>query len=219
MGGSNSKGHAKAVRTKKTSAQRHSEITSPDRTKLQLKMQRDNLVAAIRRFEIVGNIEHNKAIEFLKEGNRRKALYCLKRERAQNDQINTVGKMLDNIQNLIETIDFMQIESEVVAALRDGKHELEQLNKILNIDDLEMLMNETRESIEEAQQINNVINQPISSVINDEDLIKELEVQMTENREPNILDSIEVPHHKLKQDVGAKVTSEEFSKKAALESV
>ncbi|CCW64677.1 unnamed protein product [Phytomonas sp. EM1] len=218
MGGSSSKGHAKDTHRKKKSGKHPTEITSSDRVKLELKIQRDNLVAAMRKFEIVGNIEHNNAKEFLKKGNRRKALYCLKRERAQFDQIDSVSKMLDNIQNLIDTIDFTQIECEVVAALRDGKSELEQLNKILNIDDVEKLMSETRESIEEARHIDYVINQPLSS-IEDDDLIKELEAQMVESSEHYALDSVQVPHHEIQQKAGTKVTSENIQKEDLLEPV
>lgn len=172
-------------------------ITSSDRVKLQLKMQRDNLVAASRKFERVSEAEHEKAKEFMKVGNKRKALYCLKREKAQQAQLQSVTDMLDNVQKLIDSVEFSQMEEEVVAALKDGKTELERLNKMLSIDDIEKLMDETAESIEEARQIDALLSQPVAGVTDDDELLRELEGQMGQSEKPVKVGDVKVPKHPL----------------------
>lgn len=165
--------------------------------KLQLKVQRDNLVASIRKHERVGDAEHEKAKEFMKAGNKRKALYCLKRERMQQDQINTVRDILDNVQRLIDSVEFAQIESEVVSALSDGKTELDRLNKMLNIEDIEKLMEETAESVEMAKQIDFVLSQPLSNDVDNDELLEELKAQLEPEKENGRLGAVNVPTHSL----------------------
>ncbi|EPY30608.1 charged multivesicular body protein 6 [Angomonas deanei] len=174
-----------------------STITASDKAKLQLKLQRDNLTAAIKRFERVEEKEHEKAKEFMRAGNKRKALYCLKREKAQRSQIDSVTSILDNVENLIATVEFAQIEAEVVNAMKDGKSELEKLNKMLNIDDVEKLMDETAESVEEARRIDAILSMPIDGVENDDELLNELREQMGEVKEESNVDTVKVPNHAL----------------------
>lgn len=205
MGSSESKSKA-APRPKKEAK---SDITASDKARLQLKMQRDNLQAAIRKYERVAGLEHEKAKEFMLAGNKRKALYCLKREKAQQSQIATVTDMLDNVQHLIDTVEFAQIQGEVVAAMKDGKSELDQLNKMLNIDDIEKLMDETAESIEEANQINALLSQPLAGVPDDDELLRELEEAAGVTKVGQTTPSIDVPSHPLPEKVPKKQAAEE----------
>ncbi|EPY28503.1 charged multivesicular body protein 6 [Strigomonas culicis] len=163
-------------------------------------MQRDNLLASIRKYERVAEEEHGKAKEFMLVGNKRKALYCLKREKIQQNQIQSVTNILDNVENLINTVEFQEIEVEVVNAMRDGKSELEKLNKMLDIDDIEKLMDETAESIDEARRIDAVLSQPIAGITDDDELLAELKGQMeevTEEKEKVDLNDVNVPMHNI----------------------
>ncbi|GET87451.1 hypothetical protein, conserved [Leishmania tarentolae] len=190
-----------------------SQITPSDKARLQLKLQRDNAQAAIRKYERVANLEHEKAKELMRLGNRRKALYCLKREKAQKSQISIVTDMLDNIQHLIDTVEFSQIQREVVEAMKEGKCELDNLNKMLNIDDIEKLMNEASESIEEANQINAVLSQPLPGVLDDEELLRELEQSTNTLKNDQELPSLTVPNHTLPQKesmLGGKEENEHY---------
>ncbi|KAH9582281.1 Snf7 family [Trypanosoma melophagium] len=156
-------------------------ITSSDRAQLELKLQRDKLTAAIRKYEINAKEERAKASEFLRSGNRRKALYCLKRERVQRSQVTSITDLLNNVQSLLDTVEFSQIEVEVFHALKNGKEELSKLNSMLNVDDIAELMDGTAETIGEAHRIDAILAQPLDGC--DEDaLLNEL---MSED--PNVL--------------------------------
>ncbi|KPA77912.1 hypothetical protein ABB37_06692 [Leptomonas pyrrhocoris] len=195
MGTRNSKSEKSSAANAKPKPEK-SQITSSDKVRLQMKLQRDNLQAAVRKYERVASLEHEKAKELLLAGNKRKALYCLKREKAQEAQIATVTDMLNSVQHLIDTVEFAQVEGEVVAAMRDGKSELDNLNKMLNIDDIEKLMDETSESIEEANQINALLSQPLAGVPDDNELLRELEGAMGKTKAENLPD-VNVPQHLL----------------------
>ncbi|KAG5482018.1 hypothetical protein LSCM1_05732 [Leishmania martiniquensis] len=185
------------------------QITPSDKARLQLKLQRDNLQAAIRKYERVVSLEHEKAREFMRAGNKRKALYCLKREKAQQSQISIVNDMLDNVQHLIDTVEFAQIQGEVLAAMKDGKCELDNLNKMLNVDDIERLMNETSESIEEANQINTVLSQPLAGLPDDDELLRELDRSSGPQKVDEELTNLTVPGHSIPQEESALRKKEE----------
>lgn len=106
MGSSSSKVKQKS---RPSNARNTAVINPADKVMLQLKMTRDELKASINRYERVATIEHTQAKKFYVNGDKRRALYCLKRERAQQSQIDTVQGMLDNIQSLIDTVDFANV--------------------------------------------------------------------------------------------------------------
>ncbi|KEG10808.1 charged multivesicular body protein 6 [Trypanosoma grayi] len=177
-------------------------ITSSDRAKLELKLQRDKLTVAMRRCESTAKEERIKAAEFLRSGNRRKALYCLRREQFQRTQLANVTDMLDNIQKLLDTVEFSQIEVEVFDALKSGKEELSRLNSMLNVDDIAELMNDTAETVEEARRINEVLARPLDG-FDDESLLEELmsHENMEVDKIGTDLNELSIPNHKLPERV------------------
>lgn len=199
MGGSDSK-EKKNVSEKEL--ERHeskkSSISSSDRVKLQLKMQRDNLRAAMNKYERVGKLEREKAKELLLAGNRRKALYCLKCEKIQQDRISKLSVMYDNVEKLIGTIETKEVEMQVFDSLKSGKEELVKLNNMLKIEDIEKLMADTEESIEEAKQIDDILTQPIDNrIVDDDELLRELDDQMVqEDEDISNLNKFKVPDSK-----------------------
>ncbi|CBH13600.1 hypothetical protein, conserved [Trypanosoma brucei gambiense DAL972] len=148
-------------------------ITSLDRVQLELKLQRDKIMAAIRKYERAAEGEHVRAAELLRNGKRELALYCLKRRKAQMSQITLVTSMLENVERLICTVEFAQIEREVVDALKCGKDELSKLNAILNMDDVLELMDSTADVVEESKQINEILAQQLI-VYDESELLSEL---------------------------------------------
>ncbi|RNF18808.1 charged multivesicular body protein 6 [Trypanosoma conorhini] len=176
-------------------------ITSSDRAQLELKLQRDRLMAAVRRYDVVAKEERAKAREFVRSGNRRKALYCLKREQLQRTQVTSVTDMLDNVQRLLDTVEFTQIELEVFDAIKGGKEELSKLNAMLNVDDIAELMDDTAETIEEARRINVILAQPLEGYEDDEALLAELLSQGVSSAPAAevAVEEVAVPTHKLPQ--------------------
>lgn len=171
MGSTSSKEEHRGVTESRVSnlPQKKATISSSDKIKLQLKVQRDSLRASIKKYELVGSLEHQKAKELLKAGNKRKALYCLKCEKIQESRIEKLTVMYDNIDRIIDTLQIKEVEVQVFESLKTGQKELEKLNNMLKIEEIEKLMSETAESIDEAQQINDVLAQPIDNRVVDED--------------------------------------------------
>jgi charged multivesicular body protein 6 len=60
---------------------------------------------------------------------------------------------LDNIEQLTHTLEFTQIEHEVIKGLRMGNDCLKQLNDMMSLDEIEDIMDDTREAMEH-QKVN-----------------------------------------------------------------
>lgn len=204
MGGSSSKEEARGSpqSTKKSQPQKKASISSADKVKLQLKMQKDSLRASIKKYELVGSFEHQKAKDLLQAGDKRKALYCLKCEKVQENRISKLTAMYDNIEKLLDTIQTQEVEVEVFASLKAGNVELQKLNEMLKIEEIEKIMGEAAESIEEAREIDNVLAQPIDGKYFDEDELLQMlndNMGVTENVTTQ-LENAKIPKIKVKEN-------------------
>lgn len=191
MGGSSSKDCSSTKGHDHSSNLKKSQISSQDRVKLQLKVQRDNLRAAINKYEHIKTLEKDKAVILYKEGNKRKALFCLKCVKVQESRINSLNTMFNNIAQLIDTMELKETEVQVFEALKTGNEELVKLNNILKIEDIEKLLSETEESIELAKQIDEILEQPIDNrMISDAELLEEL-LENTQEEDVSALNRLE----------------------------
>lgn len=55
---------------------------------------------------------------------------------------------LENLEKLTHDIEFAQVELQVVQGLKLGNEALKKVNDALNIEDIESILDETREGIE-----------------------------------------------------------------------
>lgn len=55
---------------------------------------------------------------------------------------------LENLEHMTHDIEFAQIEVQVVDGLRRGNEALKKVNEVLNLEDVEKLLEETKEGIE-----------------------------------------------------------------------
>ena len=62
---------------------------------------------------------------------------------------------------MIHSIEFAQIESKVVAGLRSGTDALNKLNAMMKLDDVEKLMEDTRDAIEYQQVLVSLAELPL----------------------------------------------------------
>lgn len=66
---------------------------------------------------------------------------------------------------MVHDLEFAQVEARVIDGLKIGNVALKTLHDILNIDDIEKVMDETREGIEKQQELDNLL----SGVLTEED--------------------------------------------------
>lgn len=161
-------------------------INSYDRCMLQLKLQRDKLNAASRLYERKAEVERETAKQLLSEGKREKALYCLKRRKAQEVHLERVQKYLDNIFTMMQNVESKQLDNEVAMALKQGTEELTQLNAHLSLDDIEQIMESAAEQIQITTEASALLSQNLVSLDeDDDDILNELDALCAADKNKN----------------------------------
>lgn len=72
----------------------------------------------------------------------------MKKKRFQEQLLVKTDGQLENLEKLTHDIEFAQVELQVVQGLKIGNEALKKVNDSLNIEDIERILDETREGID-----------------------------------------------------------------------
>lgn len=114
----------------------------------------------------------------------------LKKKRYQEKLLQNTDQQLENLERLAADIEFAQIEVQVVDGLRVGNDALKNINDLLNIDEIERILDETKEGAEKQAEINSILSSAISEE-DEDDIMKELEDLVQANAEEKAIHSPE----------------------------
>ncbi|GAA5895496.1 uncharacterized protein JCM6883_001526 [Sporobolomyces salmoneus] len=148
-------------------------ITPQDRSILDLKLQRDKLKQYQKRIEVVLKREKEIATGSLRAGNKQRALIALRQKKYQETLLSQTDSQLETLQKLVQSIEFSLVEKDVLFGLQQGNEVLKQLNKELDINKVEKLMDETREGIAYQEEVSALLSSRISAQ-DEEDVLAEL---------------------------------------------
>lgn len=87
------------------------------------------------------------AKEHLKKGNKPLALLALKKKNYQTSLLEKTQDQLFTLEQLVQSIEFAQVEARVFAGLKSGNKILAELQEQIKIEDVERLMDDTAEAI------------------------------------------------------------------------
>ncbi|XP_018577364.1 charged multivesicular body protein 6-A [Anoplophora glabripennis] len=135
-----------------------SRVTEHDKAVLQLKQQRDKLKQYQKRIELTLNSDKELAKKLLNKGQKERAKLMLKKKRFQEQLLTKTDVQLDNLEKLTHDIEFAQVELQVVDGLKKGNEALKKVNEALNIEDIENILEDTRESIDKQNEINALLS-------------------------------------------------------------
>uniref|UniRef100_A0A915DJN5 Charged multivesicular body protein 6 n=1 Tax=Ditylenchus dipsaci TaxID=166011 RepID=A0A915DJN5_9BILA len=166
-----------------------------DQAILALKMQRDDMKKAYKRYERNILKEKDMARKMLQEGRKDRALVILKRKRYQETLMDTIVGQLDQIERMVHQIEAAQLNKDVFRSLKQGNEALQILTKAFSIEDIEKIMDETREAAELQEEISSIL----STKLTDDDLgkVDEEYEQMIQEQMPSVPDyQLETPEQK-----------------------
>jgi charged multivesicular body protein 6 len=155
------------------------QITSIDRTILDLKNTRDKL----HQYRIRLLTEDEKLMYKIKLAKQRNhisyALQLLKLHHYKQQQYENCNQQLLNILQMVQTIDSTQNDLYIINAMKAGKESLQQLQNEISLDNLIQLMDDIQEQHQTEQEISDIIQQNIPQLVDtdsdDETLLAELE--------------------------------------------
>ncbi|XP_072931838.1 charged multivesicular body protein 6-A-like [Epargyreus clarus] len=173
-----------------------SRVTEQDKAVLQLKQQRDKLKQYQKKIEL--NLERDRQLakKLLAENKREKAKSLLQKKRYQEKLLQNTDAQLDKLEQLTHDLEFAQVEIQVLDGLKNGNAALKKVHDILSIDEIETIMEETKEGIEKQREIDELISGQLTEE-DDEAIEAELEAIL------DVKDQLpEVPTDELPTPVG-----------------
>ncbi|KAG6832308.1 hypothetical protein H0H92_003541 [Tricholoma furcatifolium] len=131
-------------------------VTAQDRAILDLKLQRDKLRQYQKKIQVVLDREHDIAKAHLAAGQKDRAIIALRRRKYQQSLLVKTDAQLENLEQLVSTIEFSLVEVSVLHGLKQGNEVLKEIHKEMNIESVEKLLEETQEA-REYQRVNSSV--------------------------------------------------------------
>lgn len=104
----------------------------------------------------------------------RKAISLLRKKKLQENLLAKTDAQLENIEQMVQDIEFAQIEAKVLLGLKSGNEALNKMHKLMSLENVEKIMDDTREAVEYQQQIDDLLAGGLTSQ-DEEDVEAELE--------------------------------------------
>lgn len=167
-----------------------------------------------------------EAKKFMAAKNKRAALMCLKRKKTYEVQVEKIAGARMTIEQQVMTLEGANVSLEAMNAMKMGAASMKAIHNDINIDKVDDTMEEIREQMDIANEINDAISTPLGGEMMDEDeLLSELEELEQESLDETLLQMNNppqklptVPNGKVSTPTGkSKVTIDEDAELAALE--
>lgn len=110
----------------------------------------------------------------------------MRKKKYQEKLLITTDGQLENLEKLTSDLEFAQVEQKVLDGLKIGNEALKKVHEILTIDEVERILDETRDGVEKQREIDAAINQYADSALTEEDedeVLEELENLIGADRE------------------------------------
>lgn len=163
---------------------KESRINSHDKAVLDLKLQRDKLQQYQKRIELTLETDRQMAKKLLSEGKKDRAKLLLRKKKYQESLLTRTDGQLDNLQTLVNDLEFAQVEQQVVNGLKTGNEALKKANEMLSITEIEQIMDDTAEAIEKQKEIDLLISGQLSAE-DEDDVLQELDDLVAAEAEAN----------------------------------
>ncbi|ULU09409.1 hypothetical protein L3Y34_014072 [Caenorhabditis briggsae] len=199
--------------SKKEKAPKSAPVSDQDNAILALKTQRDKMKQMVKRKENCLEKERQLAKQLLKDGKKDRALLILKKKRYQENIIDQTLKHLSKIEQMVTDLEFAEVQQRVTEGLRQGNEALKRMNQLFDIDEIDKIMEETKEAAEYQAEISNMLSGQLSNA-DVSDVEKELE-ELLAAQVP--VDLPEVPDHEMPEKVAEKEKEKPRREKIALE--
>lgn len=94
----------------------------------------------------------------MQNGKKDRAKLLLRKKRYQEQLLENTDKQLEHLDRMVHDIEFAQIEIQVLQGLKNGNVALKKMNDIFSVEDVEQILDETREGVEKQQEIDALLS-------------------------------------------------------------
>jgi len=164
--------------------------------------------------------EEIKARKFAKEKNKREAMLCLKKKKICQSQITSLDNSILTLTNQKAMLENHNLTLQIFDSMRVGAQAMKaETKKIGDVSGVEDVIAEVEECIADAQEINDVIGQPIQgfNMVGDEDELEDEFNNLMEEQENFVDEELpNVPVQKLPSKLPKQQVKDEEDEFAAL---
>lgn len=114
----------------------------------------------------------------------------LRKKKYQEKLLENTDSQLENLEKLASDIEFAQVELKVLDGLKTGNAALKKVHEVLNIDEIERILDETKESVEKQQEIDDVLSGVLTNE-DEDDVLAELDALIEKEAEVNEIEDEE----------------------------
>eukprot|EP00823_Brevimastigomonas_motovehiculus_P006466 TRINITY_DN5354_c0_g1_i1.p1 TRINITY_DN5354_c0_g1~~TRINITY_DN5354_c0_g1_i1.p1 ORF type:complete len:242 (+),score=75.18 TRINITY_DN5354_c0_g1_i1:68-793(+) len=132
-------------------------LNEKDKAILELKRQRVRMQKFKDQAQTVIDKESTMIVTLLKNALKQKALLALKKKKYQQSLLEKTEKQLMNVEELINSIEFAAVQQQVFDALKVGSTCLSNINEQMKIEDVEKIMDDSKEAIEYQNKISEML--------------------------------------------------------------
>jgi charged multivesicular body protein 4A/B len=121
--------------------------------------------------------ELEKARQFKKIGNKTQALMCLKRKKMLEKQMEQLTAQMMNLESQSMAMEGMASNKSMVETIQTTNSAMKQLNKEMDVDKVEDLVDDLRENIDNSNEISEILASPVGDLadLDDDSILNELE--------------------------------------------
>jgi charged multivesicular body protein 4 len=122
------------------------------------------------------------------KGDKKGALYALKRKKLYEQEMAKIQNVRFTLETQVINLESAQQNAQTYSALKQGNTAMQGIRKDVGIEQVDDVMDEIKEEMEMAQEINDAIAQPVDPLMTDEDeLLEELNMLETVDLEAELL--------------------------------
>jgi len=122
------------------------------------------------------------------KGDKKGALYAMKRKKLYEQEAAKIQNVRFTLETQVINLESAQQNAQTYSALKQGNTAMQGIRKDVGIEQVDDVMDEIKEEMEMAQEINDAIAQPVDPLMADEDeLLEELNMLETADLEAELL--------------------------------
>jgi len=165
-----------------------------------------------------GDQQTAEAKKFMQAKNKRAALMCLKRRKTYEAQMEKIAGARMTIEQQVMTLEGANVSLEAMNAMKMGAASMKSIHQNINIDKVDDTMDEIREQMDIANEIETAISTPLGGeMMDDDELLGELEELEQESLDEQLLQVNPTPAQKLPSVPTGKVSVPATKSKAMVD--
>ena len=150
------------------------QMTQLDKSKLEVKRGKNRISKFSKKLEQQIVKLDQDARNYVKSGNKKKALYTLRLKKLKIKSLHDVEQKILSLEKILLEIESTEMTQESLNAVQNGTNALNEMHRIMSVEDVEQIMADNEEALDEANEIASLLSGESFDLTDEEELEAEL---------------------------------------------